>query len=49
MSRSTFPFQDIRLSGPMMSIPALQKAEIDVNTEIQMPCPGPYFGMKTII
>ena len=47
--RSVFPFQDMRLSGPIMSIPALQKAEIAVNTDIQIPCPTPYFGMNTII
>ena len=39
----------IRLSGPMISIPALQNAEIALNTEYQIPCATPNCGINANI
>ena len=41
-------WNDHRLFSERMSIPALQKADMEVNTEIQMPL-APKRGTKTVI
>lgn len=42
----TFVAYPARLDGPIKSIPALQNAEIEVNTDIHMPLASPKSGIN---